>query len=235
MLTLWQTAMLRLSRLRVRDEINEALRYYRPSGLIGAVVSHARGWGLHRDQVLLRMGSWIGGDRDGNPFVTADVLRLAVDRQTETALEHHLRALAGLGRELSMSSRLVTPTGALQALADASGDESPFRADEPYRRALRGMHARLAGDRALALLGRIPGPPPTPHWLPTAAPASSSLISTWCSRRWPPTGRPPSAAPAWHPCAGRCGCSASTCARSISARTPTCTRWSWASCSLPPA
>ena len=88
------------------------------------------------------MGSWIGGDRDGNPFVTADVLRLAVSRHAATALGHHLRALERLGAELSMSSRLVTPSPALLALADASGDASPFRADEPYRRALRGMYAR---------------------------------------------------------------------------------------------
>jgi phosphoenolpyruvate carboxylase len=158
-LTLWQTAILRLSRLRVRDEINEALRYYELSLIRAVVAMHEDVGALLGDRVLLRMGSWIGGDRDGNPFVTADVLRLAVDRQTETALEHHLNALARLSRELSMSSRLVTPTAALLTLADASSDDSPFRADEPYRRALRGMYARLAAT-ALALIGRVPGPAP---------------------------------------------------------------------------
>ena len=89
------------------------------------------------------MGSWIGGDRDGNPFVTADVLRFAVGRQAATALGHHLRCVERLSVELSMSARLITPTDALLALAGSSGDDSPFRADEPYRRALRGMYARL--------------------------------------------------------------------------------------------
>ncbi len=169
-LTLWQTAILRLSRLRVRDEINEALHYYDLSLIRAVVAMHEDARALVGDRVLLRMGSWIGGDRDGNPFVTADVLRLAVDRQTETALEHHLNALARLSRELSMSSRLVTPTPALLQLADASGDDSPFRADEPYRRALRGMHARLSAT-AFALVGRVPGAPPHAALAPYTAPA----------------------------------------------------------------
>jgi phosphoenolpyruvate carboxylase len=167
-LTLWQTALLRLSKLRVRDEISEALRYYdltlfeQIPALQLAVQRRADeldpGHGRHL-QPLVRMGSWIGGDRDGNPFVTADVLRMAVDQQATTALGRHLGALFDLSLELSMSSRLVTPTDALNVLADASGDDSPFRADEPYRRALRGMHARLAAT-ALAALGTVPGPRP---------------------------------------------------------------------------
>lgn len=181
-LTLWQTAMLRLSRLRVRDEINEALRYYELSLFQAMVDLHAEAEELIRRQwpdlpgdalggALVRMGSWIGGDRDGNPFVTADVLRLAVQRQTSTALAHHLTGINRLARDLSMSSRLVTPTAALLALADASGDDSPFRTDEPYRRALRGVHARLAAT-AHALLGEVPGPAPhTTALAPYATPA----------------------------------------------------------------
>ena len=151
-LTLWHTALLRLSKLRVRDEINEALRYYSAS-LFETIPALSR----HLEQVAtdqfggadvdtisaVSMGSWIGGDRDGNPFVTADVMRLATGRQTHVALGHHLATLHRLGRELSLSARLITPTPELLALADESGDDSPFRADEPYRRALRGMHARL--------------------------------------------------------------------------------------------
>jgi phosphoenolpyruvate carboxylase len=107
------------------------------------------------------MGSWIGGDRDGNPFVDADVLRLAVDRQVTVALRHLLAELDALGDDLSMSSRLVEPTKELLALADASGDESPFRRDEPYRRAVRGLHARLEAT-AIALVGQVPEPHRTP-------------------------------------------------------------------------
>lgn len=157
-LTLWQTAILRMSRLRVRDEIREALRYYDLT-LFDAVAqvqtdaereASAR-WpeltGLRLPPVV-RMGSWIGGDRDGNPFVTAEVVETAVQANASAALRHHLDGIAYLATELSMSSRLVTPTADLEALADRAGDDSPFRADEPYRRALRGVHGRLAATAA---------------------------------------------------------------------------------------
>ncbi|CCG01635.1 phosphoenolpyruvate carboxylase [Blastococcus saxobsidens] len=164
-LTLWQTALLRLSRLRLEDEIDEALRYYELSlfdvvpainaDLRRAVEERWPGAGVLRRPMLLP-GSWIGGDRDGNPFVTADALRRATTRQAETALGHHLAELAELRSELSMSDRLITSTPELYALADASGDDSPFRADEPYRRALTGITARLAAT-ALRVLGTVPG------------------------------------------------------------------------------
>ncbi len=171
-LSLWQTAILRLSKLRVRDEINEALRYYSAS-LFETIPALSR----HLEQIVeddfgavdadtsaaISMGSWIGGDRDGNPFVTADVMRLAIGRHTHVALGHHLATLHRLGRELSMSARLITPTVELTELADTSGDDSPFRADEPYRRALRGMHARLyafAEDAIDPDVDEVPGPLP---------------------------------------------------------------------------
>ena len=152
-LLLWQTALLRLSKLRVRDEINEAIRYYGTS-LFEVIPSLTKDFesslaaAAGTDETVdaahaITMGSWIGGDRDGNPFVTAEVMRYAIHRQTATALEHHLDLLYALSHRLSMTDRLVTPTAELLALATASGDDSPFRADEPYRRALRGMHARL--------------------------------------------------------------------------------------------
>lgn len=165
-LVLWQTAVLRLSKLRVVDEIREALRYYpstlfRTVGELGAEMERlVPGSDATR---LVTMGSWIGGDRDGNPFVTADVLRTAVAEQVRTALAHHLDGLAVLARRLSMSARLVAVDAAVVALAEASGDDSPFRADEPYRRALRGMHARLhaLAERVLGALGAtVPGPTP---------------------------------------------------------------------------
>ena len=172
-LTLWQTAILRLSKLRVRDEINEALRYY-PASLfetVPALVSDLEAVAATRfgaDNVdastAISMGSWIGGDRDGNPFVTADVMRLAIGRQTHVALERHLSTVYRLSRDLSLSARLITPTDELLALADASGDDSPFRADEPYRRALRGMHARLHAFAAVAIdpdIDDVPGPVPS--------------------------------------------------------------------------
>jgi phosphoenolpyruvate carboxylase len=166
-LMLWQTAEVRLSKLRVRDEINEALRYYQSSifETIPALLADLDALSLDRlgtvadNPRAISMGSWIGGDRDGNPFVTADVLRLAVDSQAATALGHHLLELHALALQLSMSARLITPTPALADLAEASADASPFRADEPYRRALRGMHARLWG-LAREVLDDVPGPAP---------------------------------------------------------------------------
>lgn len=177
-LLLWQTALLRLSKLRVRDEINEAIRYYGTS-LFDVIPSltkdfeHALAQVAGSDHVdathAVTMGSWIGGDRDGNPFVTAEVMRYAVHRQTATALEHHLDALHHLSHRLSMTDRLVTATPELLALAAASGDDSPFRADEPYRRALRGMHARLHAfarsviDPADEPAGPVPPEPRPPY------------------------------------------------------------------------
>ncbi len=176
-LTLWQTALLRLSKLRVRDEVDDALRYYQLTLLtevprlqldVNRELSLLCGHAVELP-ALLRMGSWIGGDRDGNPFVTAEVLQWAVERQATVALRHHLQGLLQLGLDLSLSSRLVTPTAALLDLAEASGDDSQFRADEPYRRALRGMYARLAAT-ALQALGSVPGPEPIGVRQPYARP-----------------------------------------------------------------
>ena len=162
-LTLWQTAMLRLTKLRVVDEIDNALTYYRDTFLeqipqlyaqMERVLERHTGNARHLP-VLLRMGSWIGGDRDGNPNVDADVLRLAIERQARLAFAHYLAQIHLLGGELSIAARLVNVTPELLALADASGDDSPFRQDEPYRRALAGIYARLAAS-ALTLCGYVP-------------------------------------------------------------------------------
>ena len=159
--TLWQTAMLRLTKLRLRDEVNDAMRYFELSLLsqvshLNGVVNAAFGDRPDRERPLLRIGSWIGGDRDGNPFVTAEVLADTFQQQATLVLGHHLSELWCLAEELSMSSRLVTAGPELLRLTEASGDASPYRLDEPYRRALRGMHARLAAT-ARHLIGRVPG------------------------------------------------------------------------------
>ncbi|WP_137724524.1 phosphoenolpyruvate carboxylase [Prescottella subtropica] len=159
-LTLWQTALIRLSRLRIQDEIEVGLRYYDASffEVIPQINADLRDalqarWPGSRvlDTPMLRPGSWIGGDRDGNPFVTADVVTRATHRAAETALDHHLSELELLERDLSMSARLVTVTDDLTRLADVSGDESAFRADEPYRRAVRGLRMRLSVTAARIL------------------------------------------------------------------------------------
>src|SRR4051812_16663164 len=177
-ITLWQTALLRLSKLRLSDEIDEALRYYELSlfDVVPAINAEVRRALTERwpdtgllSRPMLLPGSWIGGDRDGNPFVDADTLRRATSRQAETALAHHLAELDALRTELSMSDRLITPTPELYALAEASHDDLAFRADEPYRRALTGVAGRLAAT-ALAVVGRVPGPVPEGELPPYESP-----------------------------------------------------------------
>ncbi|MEP7206930.1 MAG: phosphoenolpyruvate carboxylase [Casimicrobiaceae bacterium] len=153
-LTLWQTAALRLARLRVIDEIDNGLTFYRSTFLTALPRMHAELEDALREYpgfaanaalpAIMRMGSWIGSDRDGNPYVTADVLEAASRRQVEVALRHYLDEVHALGRELSISTRIVQPSAALEQLAAAAGDASQFRQDEPYRQALVGVYARLA-------------------------------------------------------------------------------------------
>ncbi|HRN65157.1 MAG TPA: phosphoenolpyruvate carboxylase, partial [Alicycliphilus sp.] len=145
---LWQTRLLRYSKLTVADEIENALSYYESTFLreiprIYADLERELG-GNQAVASFLRMGQWIGGDRDGNPNVSADTLALALRRQAEVALRHHLTEVHNLGRELSLSSNLVQVTPEMRALAERSPDTSEHRSDEPYRRALTGIYARLA-------------------------------------------------------------------------------------------
>jgi phosphoenolpyruvate carboxylase len=144
---LWQTRMLRTARLTVADEIENALGYY-PMTFLRELPRLYRDLeqALHGHAVapFLRMGHWIGGDRDGNPNVTGETLRHALARQSEVALRHYLTEVHQLGAELSMSGTLAGVTPEMQALAERSHDRNVHREDEPYRRALIGVYARLA-------------------------------------------------------------------------------------------
>ncbi|MGD9812710.1 MAG: phosphoenolpyruvate carboxylase, partial [Sphingobium sp.] len=154
---LWQTRPLRRERLYVQDEIDNVLSYFRDVFLPVLPALYAR-WERvlgHRPASFLRVGNWIGGDRDGNPFVQADQLRTVMRRGCAVALQHYMDALHSLGAELSISTELAhVPDGVLQ-LAEASGDISPSRVDEPYRRALSGIYARLAATHE-----KLAGKPP---------------------------------------------------------------------------
>lgn len=145
---LWQTRLLRYSKLTVADEIENALSYYEATFLREIPKLYAQ---LEQElgntlpvHSFLRMGHWIGGDRDGNPNVTAQSLELALSRQADVALRHYLREVHYLGGELSLSQRLADVTPEMQALAERSPDTNEHRSDEPYRRALTGTYARLA-------------------------------------------------------------------------------------------
>jgi phosphoenolpyruvate carboxylase len=143
---LWQTRLLRYTKLQVADEIENALSYFEATFLkeIPRLYEDVEERVGRIDEAFLRMGNWIGGDRDGNPNVTAATLELALRRQSETVLRHHLREVHFLGAELSTSLMLVGVTPEMQLLADRSPDTSEHRKDEPYRRALIGIYARLA-------------------------------------------------------------------------------------------
>ena len=146
---LWQTRMLRTAKLTVADEIENALSYYQATFLreIPRLYREIeRALPGHPVAPFLRMGHWIGGDRDGNPNVTAATLRQALRRQSEVALRFYLTEIHELGAELSMSGALAPVSAPMQALAERSPDQNPHRADEPYRRALIGMYARLAAS-----------------------------------------------------------------------------------------
>ncbi len=145
---LWQTRLLRFTKLTVADEIENALSYYEATFLREIPRIYAdleRELGTQPVASFLRMGMWIGGDRDGNPNVSAQTLEQALRRQCEVALRHYLTEVHFLGRELSISAMLVDMTPEMRALAESSPDHNEHRQDEPYRRALAGMYARLAG------------------------------------------------------------------------------------------
>ena len=149
---LWQTRLLRFSKLTVVDEIENALSYYEATFLREIPKIYAsleRELGLQPVHSFLRMGQWIGGDRDGNPNVNADTLNYALSRQADVALRHYLTEVHLLGAELSMSAILVDCSADMKRLAASSPDTSSHREDEPYRRALTGVYARLAATLKL--------------------------------------------------------------------------------------
>lgn len=144
---LWQTRMLRTAKLTVADEIDNALSYYRATFLrqIPQLYKNLEAaLPGHPIATFFRMGNWIGGDRDGNPFVTDETLHMAFARQCETVLRFYLTEVNGLGAELSVSTLLAPVSDAMLALSARSPDQNVHREDEPYRRALIGMYARLA-------------------------------------------------------------------------------------------
>ena len=171
---LWQTRMLRPTRLQVTDEIDNAVAVFAATfttELPAARRRLAELFGLEGPlPAFMEVGTWVGGDRDGNPFVNAETLEYAVRRQAEAALDHHLGQLHALGAELSVSDNWAEVSPELRALADNRFHVTAHKQDEVYRRALTGCHARLAATRA-AVLGEAPAPPARGEAEPYAAPA----------------------------------------------------------------
>ena len=152
-LTLWQTRMLRWTKLSVMDEVMNGLTYYdttflrqlpRLHNTLEDSLATLPGWPGSEIKPFLRPGSWIGGDRDGNPFVTAPVLVDTLRAQSRRVMAFYLNQVHKLGAGLSSASLLVDTSPELVKLAERSPDRNPHRDDEPYRRAIAGIYARLA-------------------------------------------------------------------------------------------
>jgi len=156
-LTLWQTNILRRTKLTVLDEVANGLSFYdytflhevpRMHGVLEDRLNEGEGAAQGELASFLRMGSWIGGDRDGNPFVTAEVMRGTLKMQSSRVLRFYLEELHVLGSELSLAAHLADVSKDLRALAERSPDKSPHRSGEPYRLAVSGIYARLTATAA---------------------------------------------------------------------------------------
>ncbi|MEM1306672.1 MAG: phosphoenolpyruvate carboxylase, partial [Pseudomonadota bacterium] len=188
-LGLWQTNILRRSKLTVLDEVKNGLSYYDTTFLealpdlydaIERQLGVARDWepvqassdgntDAARDSTardggvasFLKTASWIGGDRDGNPFVTADVLDATIKMHAATAFAHYDAMLDRLQGELSMSDRIVGISDAMAARVSAVRDVEPHREAEPYRIVVTDMRRKLqaTADR-IAAGAPLGGPTP---------------------------------------------------------------------------
>ena len=173
--TLWQTRMLRRSKLSVIDEVENGLSFFDHTllrelphmyaSLEDLLVKQAPALQGFELPSFIKMGSWIGGDRDGNPFVTAEVLEQALKMQCQRALAFYLDELHKLASQLSIAEDMTSCSPSLLALATRSPDTSAHRAGEPYRRAVYGIYARLCATYGV-LIGNIG----SAHVAPDAAP-----------------------------------------------------------------
>ena len=161
-LTLWQTNILRRTRLTVLDEVANGLSFYDYTFLHEVPRLHCRledrlneGEGAAQGELasFLKMGSWIGGDRDGNPFVTAEMMRGTLKMQSSRVVRFYLDELHVLGSELSLAAHLADVSKDLRTLAERSPDKSPHRSGEPYRLAVSGIFARLTATAARLEVG----------------------------------------------------------------------------------
>jgi len=168
---LWQTRALRREGLDVADEVDIALSYLTGIFLpvLPALYSRWEGALGRRPASFLRIGSWIGGDADGNPNITAATVRLALGRAARAVIGDYLEQAHALGADLSISTELAAVTPAVLHLADASGDDASARRDEPYRRALTGIYARLAATMT-SITGSEPSRAPSVEADPYPAP-----------------------------------------------------------------
>jgi phosphoenolpyruvate carboxylase len=181
-LTLWQTRMLRMTKLSVLDEVENVLSFFDATFFaevpkLYAAVEQELGEVAGCLPAFLEIGNWIGGDRDGNPFVDATVLTEALSRQGERAFGFYLDEVRKLRRELTLASLHVTTTPELQSLAEQSSKHTEHQADEPYRRALTTIQERLVATQAALLLPAGDSGARPPYATPEAFAADLAIIA----------------------------------------------------------
>ena len=145
-----QTDMIRDKKLKVTNEITNVMEYYNSSflqavpNLVLEYKRLAKEHGLELEQPHpITMGMWIGGDRDGNPFVTADTLKRSATIQSEVILNYYIEKISKLYRHFSLSTSLSNTSEAVAEMAALSSDTSVFREKEPYRRAFHYIQSKL--------------------------------------------------------------------------------------------
>ena len=145
-----QTDIIREKKLKVKNEITNVMEYYN-SSLIKAITNLSHEFkrlavekGIELDNPTpITMGMWIGGDRDGNPFVTAETLKLSATVQSEVILNYYIEKVDNLYRSFSLSSRLTEVSETVAEMAKLSPDTSVYRENEPYRRAFSYIQSKL--------------------------------------------------------------------------------------------
>ena len=145
-----QTDMIRDKKLKVTNEITNVMEYYNSSFLQAITnfmveykrLAEERGIKLDNPKPIT-MGMWIGGDRDGNPFVTAETLKLSATLQSEVILNYYIDQVYTLYRTFSLSTNLSETSQAVAEMAALSTDKSVYRENEPYRRAFHYIQSKL--------------------------------------------------------------------------------------------
>jgi phosphoenolpyruvate carboxylase len=144
---LWATRLVRTTGLVVQDEIDTVVSFL-DRIFLRVAPEQLQEWRKALDapdlNPFIRIGAWVGGDRDGNPNVDGKTLTAALATASRAVLRYYLEEVNALGAELSLSGSLAHVSAEMAALSGASEDDSPHRADEPYRRALTEIYARLA-------------------------------------------------------------------------------------------
>ena len=155
---LLQSDIIREKKLKVANEIKNVLEYYNRSFIKAITKLMVEYKKLLRENFIdlvnetpITMGMWIGGDRDGNPFVTADTLKLSAMKQCELIITYYMNQLDILYRTFSMSSQLIKESDDLRLLADKSNDSSVYREKEYYRKAIHYIREKLSNTEKYLL------------------------------------------------------------------------------------